>query len=252
MSSCSHSHPVYCDASTLVCCECGLVLNTHEMISHSFFPTEDIIETRPTPSRPRKRKSYLTPRQIAVLEGKDLIRSVVADAHLGELVLDWAIQVFEDSTEVRDSKNRFQGYLGERCASSLYFACKLVGFDRSEEEVASWFDLDLKSLRKQNILVRRLLTGTCYGIELLTCICPTKLSTRLLDAILNDPSYDTSHVPKYRVLEEVNCIIRASDTGKKPRNICAHALYQTLKKFGVTVHQISSTIGVGQATIKDG
>ena len=174
---------------------------------------------------------------------------------LVERTLAWARELMRDSM----AKNtvRADGRLRSRAAGCLYFACKLDGVDRSENEIASILSMPCKDLQKANKQLRKLLVTHHYSREMLQGIKATALIPRFLQAVRTSISTATvlDRAAWNSLRKEVEALgVRVDRTcafeGKKPQTICAALVSVVLEKVGVDIGLVADVCCVSLGAVE--
>lgn len=234
---CTHND-IITDTSSgyMVCTQCGLVLDDFIVEESNYYDQQ------------RCSGGQLTKLPWKNFEkAKEMISNYTALLHMGDALNATAFQLFEDSSE---SKLLSKKKLETRCAGCVYYAAKLQGFDRTEQEIASHLSVKTRDLRLCLRNMRSALASRPYGIELLTTVSADRLAQRMV--IRLQPLLKKHGIDKHALLRAFYNKMATLKTakGKKPENVCASVFGHILKNVhNIPVKEVSSTLKISSVVI---
>lgn len=185
--------------------------------------------------------------------GTDFVDRFSSELRLAETVASWAREMLGDALD--KITVRAESKIKVFAAGCLYFACKMEGVDRSENEIADGLGVTRHSLHKANQELRGLLAEKSYARTMLHGVNPKCLVPRMLQTVvqtaLPDLTADEVRALRRRVEHMAsNAEATYSKRGKKPQSVCAGLICLALSEKGVTPGTVSALCGISQGAVE--
>lgn len=245
-----------------ICTRCGRVLESH-MILENLPSYADCMRTGAATEYEHLESPWMQIKGVhksviaqsldsgpAEKKGCDMVIKLGKELDLVDRTVSWAKELMRDA--LGKEQVRAQQRLRSLGAGCLYFACKLDGVDRGENEIADRLGIDRKNLQKSNKKLRALLAEKPYARTMLHGVRPSALIPRMLQAVLGLTDMTSGdHRDKMRLRARVESL--AADVervccldGKKPQSVCAAMIALVFEKQqrSVPLSRLAAACGV--------
>ena len=183
-----------------------------------------------------------------------LVERFGRDLLLVETTVSWAKEMMADA--LAKDPVRADAKLRARAAGCLYFACKVEGVDRGENEIADGLRMERSAVQKANKELRGLLVDKAYARAMLHGVKPSALAPRMLQLVKSSGvlpgATDRDMFRHRRRVEELAVKMEKiySLRDKKPQSVCAGLIAVVLADIGVTAAQVSVACGISQGAVE--
>ena len=226
-----------------ICTRCGRVLESHMMFDTPSFAdyertgaAETVLGTVLDRVRGIHRSTLAhvgTSSEAKLLKAEKMVERLGGDLSLVDQTVSYAKQLIGDA-HAKDPV-RAEAKLRQRAAGCLYFACKLDGVDRGENEIADTLGMERKILQKANKQLRGILADQPYARTMLHGIRPSALIPRMLQAVLGLTEATNSGINPAQIRKKVGALAAVVEKdcyleGKKPQSVCAAMITLVLQE----------------------
>jgi len=175
------------------CTVCGIVVDS--LVFDHQQPTFAEYASAPVhgPPRPSPRNSsaaaFVHREEKRTYADTKQVEMFVTTMRLNGGILETAKEIYSDALKAKQATGGFRSVaLEAAAASSVYYACKVEGVDRTEGEVASNCNVNIVTLAATNKIIRRLLSKQTYALKILAPIKPSALVPRFIAAMCEAPA----------------------------------------------------------------
>jgi hypothetical protein len=235
---------IICCEGSYVCTGCGLV-QTGYMDMHDGYADVGrtsreytVIEYDAPRIQRLHRQSYRVD-----TESHQLVSNFSRGLALSDGCIDWSLKLLNDLESARSisrKKYRLPNVVKSTCC--IYYGCHLIGYDRTETELCAYAGIEKKEFRRCCTCLRELLVDQPYSSDLMSPLQPQSIVSRLFDIVV--ASLKDIHVPKYRILRDIEVFFQSNHINGTPSNVCARVILMFGHEYGITPKHIRESLGV--------
>lgn len=236
---------IVCSEGGYVCTGCGLVQSGEIEMTYGYhdiertYKEDTVIEYDTARiQKLHKQCSYID------TESRQLVSNLSRGLGLSEGCIEWSLKLLKDIENARSFSNkkyRIPNTVKSVCC--MYYGCHLIGYDRTEAEVCTYADVKIKEFRRCCTCIRELLVDQPYSCDLMSPLQPQNIVTRLFDIVLSSME-NTKHIPKYKILRDMEVYFQNNHVNGTPRNVCARVILQFGQQYGITPKHIRKSLGI--------